>query len=186
MNRDRLFYSLLSASLLAHVGFALVFDAIPRQAARYGVEIHDASMDVALVEFVEPEPEPEPVIEPEPEAIELPAPPPPRAAEPIEAPTVRESGALTQATPDYLRNPPPRYPRIARERGWRGTTLLRVEVLANGSAGYIEIAKSSGYRVLDEVSVEAVRDWKFLPATLGGRPVSSWVEVPIRFQLRRS
>lgn len=96
-----------------------------------------------------------------------------------------ESAADAVAKPDYLRNPPPPYPRMARERGWDGTTLLRVEVLANGTAGAIEIVRSSGHRLLDEASVQTVRGWRFHPARRNQRPINAWAEVPITFVLNK-
>lgn len=85
--------------------------------------------------------------------------------------------------PAYMQNPPPPYPREALERRWQGTTLLRVEVLADGAAGSIEIAKSSGHSNLDEAATEAVRHWKFLPARSGGAALGSTVEIPVTFRL---
>lgn len=85
--------------------------------------------------------------------------------------------------PAYLRNPLPSYPRVAREHGWEGTTLLQVEVLDDGSRGRIEILNSSGHQVLDEAAVETVRRWKFLPARSGNVPIRSIVAIPIRFQI---
>ena len=90
----------------------------------------------------------------------------------------------TSQQPAYMRNPPPTYPREARERGWEGTTVLRVEVLADGTAGKIEIAKSSGHNVLDDASVDTVRHWKFSPARSGETAIRSVVEVPITFRLQ--
>jgi periplasmic protein TonB len=91
------------------------------------------------------------------------------------------SGAFGK--PAYLRNPLPPYPRVAREHGWEGTTLLRVEVLDDGTGGKVEILKSSGYQVLDEAALETVRRWKFLPARSGDTPIRSLVEIPIRFRM---
>ena len=91
------------------------------------------------------------------------------------------SGAFGK--PAYLRNPLPPYPRVAREHGWEGTTLLRVEVLDDGSGGKVEILKSSGYQVLDEAALETVRRWSFLPARSGYTPIRSLVEIPIRFRM---
>jgi protein TonB len=87
------------------------------------------------------------------------------------------------ANPTYARNPPPAYPREARQRRWQGTTLLRVEVLADGAAGNIEIVESSGYRILDEACLDTVRGWKFSPARTGSAPVRSIVEIPIKFRM---
>jgi len=159
-----------------------------------------------------PEPAVEPVasIEPAKAVAEATAPaapvverPPPVAAPAAHLPSVAEpmasanavaspghdvafSEAVTEAKPDHLRNPRPQYPRLARERGWEGAARLRIEVLANGLAGQIEVVRSSGHRILDEVSVETVRQhWKFLPARRGDTPVDWWVEQDIVFQLRR-
>src|SRR5262249_28056742 len=88
-----------------------------------------------------------------------------------------------QNGPAYLRNPRPPYPRVARTRGWEGTTILRVEVLTDGTGGQVEVTRTSGYSVLDSVSVSTVRTWRFAPARLDNQPVVSWVEVPVRFRL---
>ena len=85
--------------------------------------------------------------------------------------------------PEYDYNPKPRYPREARNHGWQGTTLLRVEVKPSGEACKIEVAQSSGYALLDDASVEAVRSWKFVPARLGDQAVAGAVEVPITYKL---
>lgn len=85
--------------------------------------------------------------------------------------------------PAYLNNQPPRYPNIARQRGYEGMVILRVQVLANGNPSDIEIIESSGHRILDEAAYNAVEKWKFKPATRGGRSIQSWVEIPVRFKL---
>ena len=87
------------------------------------------------------------------------------------------------ASPLQHQNPVPKYPRLARERGWQGTAWLRVEVKADGTPGRIEILKTSGHALLDETSLRAVRSWRFNPATRNNQAVVSWIEVPIRFEL---
>jgi protein TonB len=95
-------------------------------------------------------------------------------------------GSTTGAgRPDYRRSPRPQYPSLARQNGWEGTTILRVEVLVNGETGVVEVVESSGYRVLDDAAVEAVREARFEPARLEGVAVVCWVEVPITFRLNR-
>ena len=90
---------------------------------------------------------------------------------------------LQPVQPDYYYNPKPRYPTTAQKHGWQGTTLLHIEVQPSGEAGKIEVAQSSGYSLLDNASIEAVRSWKFVPARLGDRAISGTVEVPITFKL---
>ena len=87
------------------------------------------------------------------------------------------------ARPDYGINPKPHYPKSARRRGYEGTVLLRVLVLENGEVGEIELTEPSGYSVLDESALKAVKDWVFIPGKKAGKYISSWVEVPIKFQL---
>ena len=92
-------------------------------------------------------------------------------------------GGGVGATAAYARNPLPPYPREARERRWQGTTLLRVEVLADGSVGKVEIEEGAGYAILDETCVQTVRGWKFLPARSGDTPIPSIVEIPVTFRI---
>jgi protein TonB len=92
-------------------------------------------------------------------------------------------GGNSYGIPAYLRNPLPPYPRVAREHGWEGTTLLQVEVLDDGSGGNVEILKSSGHEVLDKAAVKTVRSWQFLPARSGDTPIRSLVEIPFRFRM---
>jgi len=86
---------------------------------------------------------------------------------------------------NYLRSPQPRYPAVAREQGWEGTTLLRVEIQADGLVGAIQIVQSAGHRELDDAAIESVRAAQFQAARLNGTPVASWVEVPVKFRLNR-
>jgi len=81
-------------------------------------------------------------------------------------------------------NPRPEYPRTAREAGWEGTVVLQVMVLPDGTAGNVTLHKTSGYSILDEAALAAVKGWQFIPAMDGNFPVQSMVRVPVRFDLR--
>ena len=87
---------------------------------------------------------------------------------------------------NYVRSPQPQYPPVARQQGWEGTTVLRVEIQADGLIGAIQIVQSAGHKVLDDAAIESVRAAQFQPARLNGTPISSWVEVPVTFRLNRS
>jgi protein TonB len=84
---------------------------------------------------------------------------------------------------NYGINPKPEYPRLARNRGWQGKVLLRVQVTAEGRSGAVNVHKSSGYEMLDESAIDAVEKWKFIPAKRGETPIASSVIVPIIFKL---
>ena len=82
-----------------------------------------------------------------------------------------------------LGNPPPEYPPLALRRSWEGTVVLRIKVLPNGRAGTVEVTKSSGKPQLDEAAVEAVRNWKFIPAKRGETPIEGFATQTIDFKL---
>ena len=78
---------------------------------------------------------------------------------------------------------PPDYPDLARRRGEQGRVLLRVEVSMDGRPLAVSVARSSGFGILDSAAQDAIRAWRFVPATEGGRPVQAIAEVPIQFRL---
>lgn len=84
---------------------------------------------------------------------------------------------------NYGSNPKPKYPSMARSRGWQGEVLLRVSVSAEGFSDEVAVHRGSGHEVLDESAVEAVEKWRFIPARRGDTPVASSVIVPIIFTL---
>jgi periplasmic protein TonB len=85
----------------------------------------------------------------------------------------------------YLRNPAPAYPPAAKRNNVQGTVTLRVLVTREGLPGRVELEKSSGSSQLDEVALETVKSWRFVPARRGADPVEDTVIVPIVFRLER-
>ncbi|MDZ4164319.1 MAG: TonB family protein [Smithellaceae bacterium] len=81
-------------------------------------------------------------------------------------------------------NGAPIYPSLARQRGYEGVVVLAVEVLATGIIGNIKLKKTSGYVMLDQAALEAVRSWRFEPGRVGPKPVDMMVDVPIRYVLK--
>lgn len=93
-----------------------------------------------------------------------------------------QAGApLTQAR--YRETPQPHYPDSARRDGNEGRVLLRVLVDEEGRAKAIEVNTSSGHEMLDQAAIAALKKWRFVPARASGKPVETWVKVPIEFQL---
>ncbi len=80
-------------------------------------------------------------------------------------------------------NKPPRYPKAARKLGYEGIVTLLVFVDAAGQAQDVAVQASSGYAMLDEAAVKAIRQWRFEPARRFGMAVEGSVLVPIVFDL---
>jgi len=87
--------------------------------------------------------------------------------------------------PQILQKTDPVYPEQARRQGWEGRVVVRLEVLPSGVAGSISVERSSGYPLLDETAVQAVREWRFVPAkdTASGLPIPCTTTVPLVFRL---
>lgn len=93
-------------------------------------------------------------------------------------------GPLLITAPRYRSPPsPPVYPPRAVEFGLTGTVLVRAHVAPDGSTGETRVWRSSGHALLDAAAIAAVRRWTFEPASVGGRRVEAWVEVPVHFRL---
>lgn len=139
-----------------------------------------------------PVPKPKPVVKPVPKPVAKPVeqPPAPQVpAQPVAAPAPAAPPAPKPVTPasasaGYLKNPAPEYPSLAMRRGWEGTVLLRVHVLASGKPGEIQIQKSSGRDQLDAAALAAVKRWSFVPAKQGDVAQDGWVSVPIDFKIK--
>ena len=69
------------------------------------------------------------------------------------------------------------------ELGLSGTVLIRARVGADGDTEEIRLWRTSGHALLDAAALAAVRRWAFEPASLDGRRVEAWVEVPVHFRL---
>ena len=108
----------------------------------------------------------------------------PRTASQAAAPpAARESETPARFDAAYLRNPAPRYPPLARRLGEQGRIILRVRVDSAGNPATIELFESSGSARLDAAARQTVAGWRFVPARRGGKPIESWVQVPIIFKL---
>ncbi len=84
-----------------------------------------------------------------------------------------------------LKTERPPYPRRAREQGWHGRVIVRLEISPDGTVESSAIHKSSGYEILDDGAVKAAQQWTFEPAKNGAFPVSATVNIPIQFDLEK-
>ena len=137
-------------------------------------------------------PKPAPEIRPAPAvpAPDIDARPPLAATQPAPAVTPSPAPATAPARTSASEasyastNRKPPYPRISLSNGDEGTVVLRVLVTAEGTAGAVQVRSSSGFPLLDESARKTVMTWRFKPATVDGKPVAEWYEVPIPFKLQ--
>lgn len=95
---------------------------------------------------------------------------------------IKDSEPVYKAS--YLNNQSPAYPLAARRMGLQGRVVLQVEVLADGRCGGIAIQTSSGYAMLDNAALEAVKSWHFVPARQAGNAIDKWFIIPVQFSLK--
>jgi protein TonB len=201
--RERL--GIVTLVLLLHGSFGLAWiirpDEQPAVVHEMSVSISVQQPEVSQPQVPSP-PKPQPKIEkveiPKPIVQEMaedapqpiPVPVTVTAPTPIAAPPMPVAPAVVNTEPDYkadyLNNPHPAYPMVARRMGYHGKVILNVEVLAEGKAGQVMVRTSSGYDILDNAALQTVKGWKFIPARRSGQPVTQWFLVPIKFSLEDS
>lgn len=185
----------VAAAHAALIGFVAV--VVPADELRKVIE----PMTVRLVEILpdapKPPPQPKKHLPPPPPQLlasstpsEAPAafavppqPPTPVPAAPIDVAPAPVAITAARFDADYLDNPKPIYPLVARRLGEQGKVLLRVHVSAAGLAEKVELKAGSGYARLDQAATDAVSRWRFVPARRGDQAIAAWVQVPITFQL---
>jgi TonB family protein len=84
--------------------------------------------------------------------------------------------------PEYLGGEKPSYPKRAARNGWEGTVLLNLLINAHGEVEKVEIAKSSGYELLDRQARASVGAWRFKPARRNGIAIAVSVQQPVIFR----
>lgn len=137
----------------------------------------------------------EPVAEPTPQAAAsapsaastAPATPASSSTAPAQnnAPAQEATQAVTPPRTDaaHLNNPAPQYPALSRRLGEQGRVMVDVYILPDGSVGEIKLNRSSGFPRLDAAALQAVKNWKFVPAKRGDKPIAFWYVQPVSFVL---
>lgn len=111
--------------------------------------------------------------------ILLDGPPPPAAPAPDDP--VHVLGAIVP--PEAVFAPRPDYPETARGAGRGGTVILLATIDKEGRVTDLEILRDEPLG-LTEAALEAVRRWRFRPATLEDRPVAVYYHLTVRFETR--
>jgi protein TonB len=80
----------------------------------------------------------------------------------------------------------PDYPLASKRLGEEGRVLVNVLILPDGTAGEVQILKSSGFSRLDAAAVEHVlRGWRFVPARRDGEAVAFWGSFGVTYRITR-
>lgn len=86
--------------------------------------------------------------------------------------------------PRSLKRPSPMYPRSELRRRRSGNVMLRAEVLADGRVGQVSAVEQWSDSRFINASIKAIQQWTFEPERIDGRPISTWVQIPVRFHAR--
>jgi len=94
-----------------------------------------------------------------------------------------ETDTSTCASPPHATySPDPSYPESERRAGHEGTVVLHLVVGADGEPHDVTVSRSLSPE-FDAAAVEAVKTWKFSPASKSGKPISVDVNVEVAFRL---
>ena len=92
-------------------------------------------------------------------------------------------GGVTAPVP--IAAPRPQYTPAARHAKIQGTVRVRCIVGPNGACSNVTVVRSLDRTFgLDDEAVHAIREWRFRPALLQGRPVPTRVMFDFKFALR--
>lgn len=84
--------------------------------------------------------------------------------------------------PHVIYDPEPEYSAEARQAKYQGTVVLWAIIGPDGLPRNLRVQRSLGMG-LDEKALEAVKTWRFRPATKDGNPVAVQIEVEVNFHL---
>jgi protein TonB len=99
-----------------------------------------------------------------------------------------EAGSAAQERvkgPERLAAPPPRYPATLKAACIEGAVVLEAILDERGRPVIARLLDSTGGPVMSFAAIEAVRQWKFKPATLDGKPIRVYYVLTVNFELPR-
>jgi protein TonB len=91
------------------------------------------------------------------------------------------SMVVAPTQPVALDTPPPAYPPELACFDKGGTVGLLLEISVEGTPVNIRVENGSGHPQLDQAALDAVKTWRFRPATRNGTPVQTDLRVPVTF-----
>lgn len=108
--------------------------------------------------------------------------PPPVIEKPILPPPVF---VAAMRDPRYLGDFQPDYPRMLEHRQIEGTVRLKVLIGRDGRVRQVQILSSTDPLFSQATEKQALRAWRFRPATRGGTTVEDWQTLTVRFSIKQ-
>lgn len=101
-------------------------------------------------------------------------------------PTPTPPPVLTEAVPHpgAKRDFQPPYPPQLLRTGIEGTAVVRVLIGTDGRVKQVAIISADDPLFADATERQALRKWRFRPATRDGTPVETWKQMTVRFEIR--
>ena len=94
-----------------------------------------------------------------------------------------EMGTVGLSPPEVLHQVQPKYDRSSARRGVQGAVDIEVVIDESGAIGFARIINGLSDEELDRLALEAVRQWRFRPATMGNDAVAVRAVVTINFRI---
>jgi protein TonB len=111
--------------------------------------------------------------------VELPAAPPPAFTG--EVPKNVSNGVRVEPA-RLMKQTIPVYPQLARAARVEGAVLLEADITESGALENVTVIE--GHPMLIQAAIDAIRQWRYAPAKLNGRPTRSSVRVTVNFKLK--
>jgi TonB family protein len=92
------------------------------------------------------------------------------------------SSAITASEPKLISSTRPAYPQLAKQGNVEGDVVVTADIDATGKV--IAARATAGPVYLRQAAVDSVRNWKYEPANLNGKPISAQVSIKIQFRLK--
>lgn len=188
--------------VLLHVGFIYTLNA---GLAQQAVERVFGPIETKMIEEVKDEKKEPPPPPPKMEIAPPPFVPPPVVTIdlPVETTTTTAITATTKVPPRVVPPPVkvdrvpatriarrdgsdnPEYPPQSKRLGEEGLCILTITVTESGHVENVVLKQSSGFPRLDEAAIKHLQrqGWKFKPAIENGKPVTTTLDVPVRWKI---
>jgi protein TonB len=102
--------------------------------------------------------------------------------QPVDDEPIVVGGAVKK--PEFLVKTQPRYTELARRANLEGHVFLKAVIDEQGYVTDLQVLKALPMG-LDKAAIDAVRTWRFKPATLHGRPVKVYYNLTVHFTIQR-